>query len=127
MAYALAIGIVCLTAIKVRHDPEAGLWVLIAASLLASPIAWHNYLVLLGPGILLLLARGRAGQAFLLLALQSIPAQWPLLWNDDGTVAASLAMTLYLYILFAHWLVFLTATGETEEGTEPVARGVWSG
>jgi hypothetical protein len=27
-------------------------------------------------------------------------------------VAASLAMTLYLYILVAHWLVFLAATGE---------------
>ena len=127
VAYAFAIGIVCLTAIKVRYNPEAGLWALVAASLLASPIAWHNYLVLLGPGILLLLARGRAGPAFLLLALQSIPAQWPLLWNDDGTVAASLAMTLYLYILFAHWLVFLAATAETEDDTEPVAGGVWSG
>jgi hypothetical protein len=49
-----------------------------------SPIAWHNYLVLLGPGVLLLLARGRAGAAFLLLALQCIPAQWPLIWNDRG-------------------------------------------
>ncbi len=121
VAYAVAIGIVILTAIKVQHDQEAGLWALVAASLLASPIAWHNYLVLLGPGILLLLARGRAGPAFLLLALQSIPAQWPLLWNDDGTVAASLAMTLYLYILLAHWFVFLAATGETEGASDPAS------
>ena len=69
---------------RIRHGPEVGLWVLVAASLLASPIAWHNYLVLLGPGILLLLARGRAAPAFLLLALQSIPAQWPLLWNTGA-------------------------------------------
>ncbi len=124
VAYAVGIGVVVLTAIKVQRDQEAGLWALVAASLLASPIAWHNYLVLLGPGILLLLARGRAGAAFLLLALQSIPAQWPLIWNERGTVAASLAMTLYLYILIAHWLVFLAATGETDDDTEPVPGGV---
>jgi alpha-1,2-mannosyltransferase/arabinofuranan 3-O-arabinosyltransferase len=124
VAYTLGIGAIVLTAMRARHGLEAGLWALVAASLLASPIAWHNYLVLLGPGILLLLARGRAGPAFLLLALQSIPAQWPLLWDEEGTVAASLAMTLYLYILLAHWLVFLAATGETEDDTEPVSGGV---
>jgi alpha-1,2-mannosyltransferase/arabinofuranan 3-O-arabinosyltransferase len=127
VAYALGIGAVFLTAMRVRHGPEAGLWALVAASLLASPIAWHNYLVLLGPGILLLLARGRAGPAFLLLALQSIPAQWPLIWNDEGTVAASLSMTLYLYILVAHWLVLLAATGETGDDTEPVPGGTRPG
>jgi alpha-1,2-mannosyltransferase len=112
LGYALGIGAIALTAMRVRHGPEVGLWALVAASLLASPIAWHNYLVLLGPGILLLLARGRASAAFLLLALQSIPAQWPLIWNDRGTVTASFAMTLYLYILIAHWLVLLAATSE---------------
>ena len=61
--------------------------------------------------------------AFLLLALQSIPAQWPLIWNDRETVASSLAMTLYLYILITHWLVFLAATGETGD-TEPLSGGI---
>jgi len=112
VAYLLGIGAIFLTAMRVRHGPEVGLWALVAASLLASPIAWHNYLVLLGPGILLLLARGRAATAFLLLALEAIPAQWPLIWNDRGTVAASLAMTLYLYILISHWLALLAATRE---------------
>ena len=118
VAYALGIGAIVLTAAKVRHGQEVGLWALVAASLLASPIAWHNYLVLLGPGILLLLARGRAATAFLLLALQSIPAQWPLIWNDRGTVAATLAMTLYLYILISHWLALLAATRDTSKGPE---------
>jgi alpha-1,2-mannosyltransferase/arabinofuranan 3-O-arabinosyltransferase len=112
VGYALGIAAILLTAVKVRHGPEVGLWVLVAASLLASPIAWHNYLVLLGPGVLLLLARGMAAPAFLLLALQAIPAQWPLLWNEEGTVVASLALTLYLYVLIAHWLVLLAATKE---------------
>ena len=123
VAYALGIGAIAFTAMRVRHGPEAGLWALVAASLVASPIAWHNYLVLLGPGLLLLLARGRAGPAFLLLALQSIPAQWPLIWNDEGTVTASLALTLYLYILVTHWLVFLAAAGETDDDTQPVGAG----
>ncbi len=112
VAYALGIGAIVLTAARVRQGAEVGLWALVAASLLAAPIAWHNYLVLLGPGILLLLARGRAAPAFLLLALQSIPGQWPLLWNESDTVAATLALTLYLYILIAHWLALLSAAKE---------------
>jgi alpha-1,2-mannosyltransferase len=111
VGYALGIAAIVFTAMRIRHGPEVGLWALVAASLLASPIAWHNYLVL-GPGVLLLLARGYVAPAFLLLALQSIPAQWPLIWNAKGTVAASLAMTLYLYILIAHWLALLAATRE---------------
>jgi alpha-1,2-mannosyltransferase len=107
VAYVLGIGAIFLTAAKARQDAEMGLWALVAASLLASPIAWHNYLVLLGPGILVLLARGRTAPALLLLALQAIPPQWPLLWSGDNSVAASLMLTLYLYILLAHWLAFL--------------------
>jgi alpha-1,2-mannosyltransferase/arabinofuranan 3-O-arabinosyltransferase len=122
VAYALGIAAVALTAARVRGGAEAGLWALAAASLLASPIAWHNYLVLLGPGILVLLARGRAAPAFLLLALQAIPGQWPLLWNQRGTVAATLALTLYLYILLAHWLVLLP-TGKVPAGTPEPALG----
>jgi hypothetical protein len=98
---------------------EAGLWAIVAAALLASPIAWHNYLVLLGPGILLLLASGRVAPAFLLLALQATPGQWPLLWNQQDTVAAALALTLYLYILITHWLVLLFAAKEQASVPEP--------
>jgi alpha-1,2-mannosyltransferase len=119
VGYALGIVAIVFTAMRIRRGPEVGLWALVAASLLASPIAWHNYLVLLGPGVLLLLARGYAAPAFLLLALQSIPAQWPLIWNDKGTVAASLAMTLYLYILIAHWLALLAATREPAGSAQP--------
>jgi len=73
IAYVLGVGVIVIAAASARQGPEVGLWALVAASLLASPIAWHNYLVLLGPGILLLLARGWAAPGFLLLALQTIP------------------------------------------------------
>jgi alpha-1,2-mannosyltransferase len=116
VAYALGIAAIAFTATRTMWDAEAGLWALVAAALLTSPIAWHNYLVLLGPGILLLLARGRVTPAFLLLALQAIPGQWPLLWNREGTVAATLALTLYLYILLVHWIVLLPRSKEPAGG-----------
>ncbi len=124
VAYALGIGAIAITAARAaRHGSEVALWALVAASLLASPIAWHNYLVLLGPGIVLLLALGRVAPAFLLLALQSIPAQWPLLWSEKETVVAALALTLYCYILITHWLVLLSAGRETTGSPALDARG----
>jgi alpha-1,2-mannosyltransferase len=120
VGYALGVGVIILTAARIRDGGEAGLWALVAASLLASPIAWHNYLVLLGPGVLLLLARGHTASALFLLALQAVPAQWVLLWNDEGTVGATFALTLYLYVLLAHWVALLVAgkpaAPETEAG-----------
>jgi alpha-1,2-mannosyltransferase/arabinofuranan 3-O-arabinosyltransferase len=118
VAYVLGIGVVLFTAYRVRDGSEGGLWAMVAASLLASPIAWNNYLVLLGPGILLLLARRRVALALLLLALQFIPAQWPNLWSGEDTVLATLALTLYLYVLAAHWLAFLLLGKEEEEARE---------
>jgi alpha-1,2-mannosyltransferase len=121
VGYAIGIGVVALTAARIRGGGEAGLWALVAASLLTSPIAWHNYLVLLAPGVLLLLARGWNAPALFLLALQAIPAQWPLLWNEVGTVGATFALTLYLYVLLAHWVLLLLAV---KPGTpEPAKAG----
>jgi alpha-1,2-mannosyltransferase len=107
VAYVLAIGVIILTALWVRHDPEMGLWALVAASLLVPSVSWHNYLLLLGPGILLLLARGWTAPALLLLALQFIPPAWSEPWRHGSTVAAALMLNLYLYILLVHWLVFV--------------------
>ncbi len=111
----LGLVLVFLTAYVARRDPEAGLWALVAASLLASPIAWNNYLLLLAPGVLLLLSRGRTALAVLLVALQLLPPQWPLLWQEGAPLGAAvgptvsvLALTSYFYVLLAHWLAFLT-------------------
>jgi alpha-1,2-mannosyltransferase len=123
VGYALGIAVVAVTAARIRGGGEAGLWALVAASLLASPIAWHNYLVLLAPGVLLLLARGRIAPALFLLALQAIPAQWPLLWNEQGTVAATFALTLYLYVLLAHWALLLFAAKPRAAVLEPAKAG----
>jgi hypothetical protein len=114
VAYVLAIGIIVLTALRVRRDPEMVLWALVAASLLVPSVSWHNYLVLLGPGILLLLARGWTAPALLLLALQFVPPAWSEPWRHGSTVAAALMLNLYLFILLAHWLVFVLSTGKEQ-------------
>ncbi|HZY64514.1 MAG: DUF2029 domain-containing protein [Actinomycetota bacterium] len=116
-AYVLGVAALILTAVKVRDGTEAGLWALVAASLLASPIAWNNYLLLLAPGVLLLLARGRVALALLLLSLQFIPPQWPFLWNDSESVLATVAMGLYTYVLAAHWISFLTVGKEPKRAS----------
>ena len=112
---AAGLALILLTAYRARHGSEGALWALVAAALLASPIAWHNYLVVLAPGVLLLLSRGRTAVAALLISLQLIPPQWPLLWQEGspavtavGPTVAALAMTLYLCVLFAHWVAFVT-------------------
>ena len=47
-----------------RVDPAGTVvWSVLAAGLLLSPIAWHNYLMLLFPGALLLIAFGRGATA----------------------------------------------------------------
>ena len=121
LAYVIAVGIIILTALWVRHDPEMGLWALVAASLLAPPVSWHNYLVVLGPGILLLLARGRTLPALLLLALQVIPPYGVLLFYPPGSTVGALMLNLYLYILLVHWLVFMLATNKKAVPAAPSA------
>lgn len=114
VAYFLGLGVLVFTAVRTGRDPELGLWTLVAASLLASPIAWNNYLLLLGPGILMLVARQRITLAFLLLALQIIPPQWPLIWDDIDAAWASIPISLYFFSLFLHWLALLpSAKGKT--------------
>ena len=113
------VALVLVTAYRARRGSERGLWALAAAALLASPIAWHNYLLLLAPGVLLLLGRGRAGVGAVLITLQLIPPQWPLLWQENepaaqtaGPTLAALALSLYLFILLTHWAAFFTTSGE---------------
>jgi alpha-1,2-mannosyltransferase len=123
VAYALGIGSVILTAVVARRDPDMGLWALVAASLLASPIAWHNYLVLLGPAVLLLLARGWVAPACLLLALQLIPPDWSAPWRYGEAPWAPLVLTFYLYILVVYWLTLLFASERKQPAVQDHSPG----
>jgi membrane protein implicated in regulation of membrane protease activity len=65
--------------------------------------------VLLGPAVLLLLARGWLALACLLLAIQLIPPDWSVPWRYGEAPWAPLALTFYLYVLVVHWLVLIAA------------------
>ena len=106
-------------------------WAVLAAGLLMSPIAWHNYLMLLWPGVLLLLAVDgrtphRPGRAAVLLAVAVIPVSWNALW-PAGAEWAVPGRTLYCAVLLAYWWVLLSssrsagrvAAGIAETGEPP--------
>ena len=114
-----------MTAVRVRRDAGMALWALVAVALLTTPFAWHNYLVLLGPGMFLLLGRGRGVPALFLIALQLVLSSWFELWRGTDTVVATLMLTLYSYVLIAHWLVFVLAAGPADPASADVseARG----
>ena len=86
-----------------------------------SPIAWHNYLMLLWPGVLLFLARGgpppyRPGRAAVLLAVAVVPVSWNALW-PAGEWWALPGRTLYCVVLLAYWWVLLSgASGSSSAG-----------
>lgn len=78
-------------------------WAVLAAGLLLSPIAWHNYLLLLVPGALVVAARGRRVVAAAMLATAVVPVSWGAEWPADAAVPLS----LYAAILLGWWLVLL--------------------
>jgi len=103
-------------------------WAVLAAALLMSPIAWHNYLMLLWPGVLLLLARGaaapyRPGRAAVLLAVAVIPVSWNALW-PAGEWWAVPGRMLYCAVLVAYWWVLLSSSGRRWRGTSREVSGV---
>lgn len=130
LSFALGAVLLALTAYRARLGGEGAVWALAAASLLVSPIAWHTYLVVLAPGVLLLLARGRLAAGVLLLTLATVPAQWPGLWTlgaENGAVhpsAAALASSLYLPVLLAHWAAFYSLPAPEPAGDDDRRQGL---
>jgi alpha-1,2-mannosyltransferase len=95
----------------------------LAAGLLFSPIAWHNYLMLLFPGVLALAPLGLGAITAAALAVAVIPVSWNADWPPDG-VAADLGRSLYCAILIGYWAVLLSSSVRSaveEPAAEPVS------
>jgi hypothetical protein len=60
----------------------------------------------------------------LLLTLQLIPPSLFLLWQDADGVVAALVLTLYSYILIAHWLAFLAHDKKVAKDTATSSQNV---
>jgi glycosyl transferase family 87 len=107
----LGVVLIAVTTWRVRRPPVAGpdtaLWAVTAAALLASPLSWHNYLMLLAPGVLALVVRGRWPVAALLLSLALIGMEWQWAWDGPDGRASGLALSLYCAILLAYWAALL--------------------
>ena len=102
-------------------------WAVLAAGLLMSPIAWHNYLMLLWPGVLLLLGRGgrwrsgtatRPGRAAVLLAVAVIRCRGTRCGRRGVWRSGRMA---YCAVLLAYWWVLLVVAPEPWSGA-PVGR-----
>ncbi|MBW0102116.1 glycosyltransferase family 87 protein [Pseudonocardia sp. KRD291] len=99
-------------------------WAVLATGLLTAPISWHNYLIVLWPGLLVVVASGRAGDTRrvvvgALLALAFIPITWSDLWAP-GDPFTLVGHALYTAILLAAWLTLLRpATGPWWPDTAP--------
>jgi alpha-1,2-mannosyltransferase len=119
-----------------RVDPAGTApWAVLAAGLLLSPIAWHNYVMLLWPGLLLLLAgesrenghgaRYRSGRATVLLAVMVIPVSWNAVWPPEAWWSA-IGRSLYCAVLLAYWWVLLSSAlgSPSESAAGRVADGV---
>lgn len=123
----LVIGLVlvAVTAWLVRRPPTTGpdtaVWAMTGAALLASPLSWHNYLVLLMPGVLALVARGRWHVAALLLSLALIGMEWQWAWKGPGGTSPALALSLYCGTLLAYWGAFLPARPRVPAPARPPA------
>jgi alpha-1,2-mannosyltransferase len=113
-----------------RVDPAgAAPFAVLAAGLLVSPIAWHNYLMLLWPGILVLLDRHgrsyRPGRAAVLLAVTVVPVSWNAIWPPEGGWA-SLGRSLYCAVLLTYWWVLLASASGSVASPTATGRSVTS-
>lgn len=111
-----------------RIDPAGTvLWAVVAAGLLFSPIAWHNYLMLLFPGALMLITLGRGAATAVMLAVAVIPVSWNADWPADG-VGQAVGRSLYFLVLLGYWTVLLrSGPSASVDDTTPVASAATSG
>lgn len=96
-----------------RRLPPTGtvLFAVIAAGLLFSPIAWHNYDMLLFPGMFALVTLRRGAAAAALLALAAIPVSWNVS-DAPGGLLGVVGGSLYAALLVAYWIIFARSASE---------------
>jgi alpha-1,2-mannosyltransferase len=108
-----------------RIDPAGTVpFAVIAAGLLCSPISWHNYLMLLWPGVLILITLGRGPAVAVALGVTIVPVSWNADWPPEGLVVADLGRSLYFVILVGYWLVLLASAPRSPSSADPAAAAV---
>jgi hypothetical protein len=123
LGFLLGFAVLAFTLVRVRRRPSDGspdvaLWGLTTAILLASPIAWNNYVLLLAPAVFVVLAAGRTAQGLLLIAVPLIGLEWNALWTATSPGAA-LPLSLNFLVLFCYWVVLLPRAPARAAKAEP--------
>ncbi|MFD4352483.1 glycosyltransferase family 87 protein [Nocardia sp. NPDC058518] len=91
-----------------RIDPGGtAMWAVLAAALLFSPIAWHNYLMLLWPGVLVLITLGRAEFTAIALAVPAFPLSFTVELPPHSSVTAAVTHSIYCAVLVGYWVVLV--------------------
>jgi arabinofuranan 3-O-arabinosyltransferase len=99
---------------------DAALFAVVAGCLLAAPIAWLNYTVLLWPGALVLARAGRWRVALPLLVVPVIPVAWGNLWQADPHSGwALLGRSLYCMVLLGYWIALLRMSATVSDTAIP--------
>ncbi|MFD6105240.1 glycosyltransferase family 87 protein [Nocardia salmonicida] len=100
-----------------RIDPGGtALWAVLAAALLFSPIAWHNYLMLLWPGVLVLITLGRGEITAMALAVPVFPVSFTVELPPHSSVTAAVARSFYCAVLVGYWVVLVRGATLSEPG-----------
>ncbi|MEV4318321.1 glycosyltransferase family 87 protein [Actinocrispum sp. NPDC049592] len=106
--------ILAITYKRVRQDTPQALWALTAATLLFSPVAWHNYLVLCFPGVFVVLHQRRFATASFLLTLPLIGVEWGMHLFKGGTLLDHIGSSLYCFVLVS-WLTALSSVQDDRD------------
>jgi arabinofuranan 3-O-arabinosyltransferase len=92
---------------------DAAVFAVAAGCLLAAPIAWLNYEIMLWPGVLVLLRAGRWRLGVPLLVLPLVPVAWGNLWQAAPHTPSALAgRSLYCAVLLGFWVALLLFSRE---------------
>ncbi|MGF0318362.1 glycosyltransferase family 87 protein [Nocardia fluminea] len=101
-----------------RIDPGGtALWAVLAAALLFSPIAWHNYLMLLWPGVLALIVLGRGEITAIALAVPVFPVSFDVELPPHSSITAAVARSFYCAVLVGYWVVVVRGSTLSAPGS----------
>jgi hypothetical protein len=125
IGFLLGAVILLITFLRVRKDSDIALWALTAATLLFSPVAWENYLLLCYPGVLVLLSQRRYTVSALLLTVPTINMEWLGLWAGHSPIVVNLAQSIFFYVQLIFWFGMMpsVAKHEPDEPRSPSESG----
>jgi hypothetical protein len=118
LGFLLGAVVVAITWRRIREDDPQALWALTAATLLLSPVAWHNYLVLCFPGVFVVLHQRRFATGTFLLTLPLIGVEWGVYFWKGDSVVDHIGSSLYCFVLLSYWTALSSVQHDRDDARE---------